>query len=80
MIYCTDKDIDKLIRQLVREGWTFRWGGKHGRLIAPNGEALTVSASPSDYRSFNCFRRQVEKIKRRMMVGTVKEGTSLCNC
>ena len=62
MKYCTNKDIDKLVKRLVREGWYFRRGAKHGRLITPTGtQALTVACSSSDCRSFNNFRGDVRR-------------------
>jgi len=62
MRYCSNKDIDKLIRQLVREGWNYRRGTKHGRLITPDGmRKLTVSKSPSDIRSFQSVQRDIKR-------------------
>jgi predicted RNA binding protein YcfA (HicA-like mRNA interferase family) len=63
MKYCSNKDIDQLIRQLIRQGWSFRRGGKHGRIIHPDGrQTLTVANSPSDYRSLRNFQRDLRRI------------------
>jgi len=60
MKYCADKDIDCLVRSLVRQGWTFYWGSKHGRLRHPLGTpVLTVPKSPSDKRAVLNFSRDV---------------------
>lgn len=62
MKYCSSKEIDQLIRKLVRQGWSFRRGGKHGRLTDPGGRlTLTVAKSPSDYRSLDNFRRDLRR-------------------
>lgn len=62
MKYCTDKDIDKLIRRLIRQGWRFYRGSKHGRLRHPQGgPTLTVPSSPGEYRSLQNFRRDLRK-------------------
>ncbi|MGY2313150.1 type II toxin-antitoxin system HicA family toxin [Pseudomonas sp. SDO5522_S412] len=62
MRYCSNKEIDQLIRKLVRQGWSFRRGGKHGRLTHPGGRStLTVAKSPSDCRSLDNFRRDLRK-------------------
>jgi hypothetical protein len=62
MKYCSNKDIDQLIRQLIHYGWHFQNGRKHGRLTSPDGRrALTVSRSPSDCRSLYNFRRDLQK-------------------
>lgn len=62
MKYSTNKDIDQLIRQLIRQRWVFQNGGKHGRLTSPDGLlTLTVSRSPSDSRCLYNLRRDLRK-------------------
>lgn len=63
MKYCSNKDINQVICDLIRQGWSFRRGGKHGRLTHPDGQrTLTVAKSPSDHRSIHNFRRDLRKI------------------
>lgn len=65
MKYCSAKDINTLVRQLVLSGWTFRWRGKHGRLSAPAGKpTLTVPGSPSDRRALLNFRQDIRHAQR----------------
>lgn len=60
MKYCASKDINRLVKGLIRQGWCFRRGGKHGRLSSPDGRAkLSVPSTPSDHRAFLNFRRDV---------------------
>lgn len=60
MKYCANKEINQLIKDLVRHGWHFRRGSKHGRLSSPDGQAqLSVPSTPSDRRAFLNFRRDV---------------------
>lgn len=60
MKYSTNKEIDQIIRQLLRDGWKFRHGSKHGRLTHPRGwPTMTVAKSPSDHRSLRNFRRDL---------------------
>jgi len=62
MKYSSNKDLDNLIRQLLRQGWRFNKGNKHGRLTHPNGwPTLTIAKSPSDYRSLLNFRRDLRR-------------------
>jgi hypothetical protein len=62
MKYCACKEIDQLVNSLVRDGWVYRRGGKHGRLVTPNAhETLSVPRTPSDYRAFLNFRRDVRQ-------------------
>lgn len=63
MKYCACKEIDQLVKGLIRQGWSYRRGGKHGRLSSPNGRAtLSVPRTPSDHRAFLNFRRDVRQV------------------
>lgn len=60
MRYSKSKEFDQLVRQLVREGWRYWRGKRHGRLVPPKGyPVLTVAGSPSDWRALENFRHQV---------------------
>ncbi|HBO52384.1 MAG TPA: hypothetical protein DD471_10410 [Planctomycetes bacterium] len=57
--------MNALIRKLVRQGWRFHRGGKHGKLTHPGGRpTVTVAKSPSDFRSLENFRRDLRKANR----------------
>jgi hypothetical protein len=63
MKYSNQKDIDQLVRKLVRQGWHFWRGKKHGRLKAPfSKNSLTVPGTPSDCHAFDNFSRDVLRI------------------
>ena len=52
MKYSSDKDVNKYAKQLVREGWGFKRGKKHGKLIAPGRRGIVVlPTSPSSKRA-----------------------------
>lgn len=71
MKYSSQKDIDQLVRSLVRKGWLYWRGRKHGRLQAPFGmTTLTVPVSPSDTHAFQNFRRDVERLLQSGMRST----------
>ena len=59
MRYSADKDISMEVHALIRKGWHFSWGGKHGKLVSPAGRMFTVPTSPSDHRSLHNFRRDI---------------------
>lgn len=66
MKYCACREIDALVRAMVREGWTFRRGGKHGRLREPSGRfVLTVPGSPGDRRAAENFRHDLRRAAKR---------------
>lgn len=52
MKYSSDKDVNKYAKQLVQEGWGFKRGKKHGKLIAPGRRGIVVvPTSPSSKRA-----------------------------
>jgi hypothetical protein len=52
MKYSSDKDVKKFAQKLVREGWGFKRGKKHGKLIAPGRRGIVVlPTSPSSKRA-----------------------------
>lgn len=58
--YSQSKEIHVLVKELVHNGWAFKRGGKHGRLLPPNGQPpLTVPGSPSDRRAILNFQRDI---------------------
>jgi hypothetical protein len=61
----SNKDIQKIVRQLVGEGWSTEWVGKHAKLYTPDRTCwITVSCSPSDRNAANQFKRQVRKLQK----------------
>lgn len=65
MKYSSCKELNVLIRQLVREGWSYSQGRKHGKLSPPVGDdRITVPGSPSDWRAVMNFRRDVREARR----------------
>ena len=63
MKYTNDKDFNRAIRDLVREGWTFEKGGKHSKLRSPSGSEIAVPGSPSDWRALKNFQAFVKQVK-----------------
>jgi|AntDeeMinimDraft_4_1070355.scaffolds.fasta_scaffold00675_11 hypothetical protein len=52
MKYSSDKDVHKFARNLVKHGWEFKRGKKHGKLIAPGRRGVVViPTSPSTNRA-----------------------------
>ncbi len=61
--YCKCSKIDRHVRDLVRKGWTYWHGSKHGRLRHPSGRpTVTVPCTPSDEkRGAHNFMRDVKR-------------------
>lgn len=79
MKYCSNKEIDQLIHQLVRSGWRFYRGRKHGRLTHPSGRpTLTVASTPSDFRSLQNFRRDLRNAESAREVASPPQSSRQC--
>ena len=65
MKYCSDKQIDELVKKLAKEaGWQVsRTKGGHTQLKPPVGEIIVVACTPSDWRA---KRNTLARIKRNM--------------
>ncbi len=62
MTYCSDKDVNKLIRGLVKQGWVFTRGKKHGKLTAETIiEPIIISSSPSDKRYLTIVKQLIKR-------------------
>ena len=51
MHYSKNKDIAKIVRMHLRNGWRLHQGKKHGKLVAPNGRWVVVPSTPGDRRA-----------------------------
>ncbi len=66
MKFSSDKDINLYTKHLVRDGWKFKRGKKHGKLFAPRSQGMVVIPStPSKRRSLQEMVSTVSRIKRR---------------
>lgn len=66
MKYSSQKDINKAIKLLVQEGWSFRHGSKHGKLRTPSGNNIvTVPVTPSVRNAFKHFCGNVKRAASR---------------
>lgn len=77
MKYSSHKDIDKAVRDLVRKGWLFRRGSKHGKLRSPSGhEVITVAVTPGCRNAVQIFQGHVKRATERMLLSTSGEDTT----
>jgi len=61
MRYCHDKEINRLVSVLVRDGWNFT-RGRHGKLRKPDGSGfVTIPNTPSDHRALLNLRRDIRR-------------------
>lgn len=61
MRYSNNKDIDRVVRSLLRQGWEYCRRHKHGKLLGPSGEHITVPGTPSDGRAVSNFRADIRR-------------------
>jgi hypothetical protein len=61
--YSSNKDINKLVRQKIQQGWFWEKNGKHGKLHVPDGPAyISVPCSPSDHRASRNFAKDLARL------------------
>lgn len=59
----TNKDMAKVVANLQRQGWTIKKGGKHDKLVSPDGRSsIPISRTPSDHRSAANLAHQAQRI------------------
>jgi hypothetical protein len=64
MTFSSDKDINLFVKNLVRGGWRFKRGKKHGKLLAPGTEGMVVVPStPSKSRALQEMESLVRRIE-----------------
>lgn len=64
MHYSNNKDINQLIKGMVRTGWRFEQG-RHGKLHHPAGVGyITFAKTPSDRRCLLNLRRDIRRLER----------------
>lgn len=62
--YSTDKNIDSLVRDLLKENWQPTKRKRHWQVVSPKGKALTIPLTPSDGRAFMNFRSDIKRVKQ----------------
>lgn len=66
-VYSSDKDLNKLVKELLAEGWTFSKGNGHGKIKTPCGRrVVSVSSSPSSHRVIKAMRTNIARIKKEL--------------
>lgn len=63
--YTQCKDMNRVVSDLVKKGWTFT-PGTHGRITHPNGSYLTFSMTPSDKYAYRQLERDVRRLLKRL--------------
>lgn len=60
--FSSNKEINKLVKILLKKGWQCRSGKKHDILIAPNNRRCSIPSSPSDYRAAQNFYQDINRL------------------
>lgn len=60
--YSHCKNIDRIVRGLVREGWVYSMN-THPRVTAPSGHFVSFSMTPGDHNAHRQFERDVRRLK-----------------
>ncbi|MGI1999642.1 hypothetical protein [Shewanella frigidimarina] len=61
--FSNNKDIQNYIKNLIKlHRWQFSKGKKHNCLFSKAGKRITVPSTPSDCRSYQNFKKDIERI------------------
>ena len=61
--YSSCREINALVQRYVRQDWTYRRGGKHGKLSPPGcGRFVTIPGTPGDFRSIRNLERDIRHL------------------
>ncbi len=63
MRYSSNKDFNHHIKRLIKQGWLFRKKRKHNQIVAPCGQSVTFSKTPSDHRALKNFINDIRHAK-----------------
>ncbi len=67
--FSTDKEINSIVRKLLRSEWSYKQGRKHGRLLHSDGKrSLTISCTPSDKNAARGLLRDLKKIEAKAWI------------
>lgn len=57
-------DINKFVKEKIREGWSEEFGGKHRKIFHPKGGFVSMSVSPSCPNALNKIRKDVRRLEK----------------
>ncbi len=60
----SNKDIAKLVKQLIKQGWQVEYGKKHLKIVHPSGRKTSIPCTPSDHRAFMNFSHDVIRLQK----------------
>lgn len=55
------REVDELVAIAVLQGWSSKLGGRHYMLRGPDGQTVTVSKTPSDWRAVKNIRADLRR-------------------
>lgn len=68
MKYSTDKDLDKYLQEIERQGWSIEMSRKHIKIRSPyKGYLVTCSITPSCPYAHKKVKADVERMLRKEM-------------
>jgi len=76
MQYTNNKDLNKLIHELVLQGWVFKRGRRHNRLMPPGHTYpfVLLPSTPSCGRVLKIFNNKVKKVSLDVQLPTSKSS------
>lgn len=64
--FSKNKEINVYIRQLIKYAhWSCAQGKRHNSIFSPLGKRITVPSTPSDYRAYLNFKKNIQRTIQR---------------
>jgi predicted RNA binding protein YcfA (HicA-like mRNA interferase family) len=63
MKYSHNKDINSMVKELLKHGWVVIRKNKHVKLQSPTGKTTAVPSTPSDVRAILNFRADIKRME-----------------
>lgn len=61
MLFSRNRDVDRMVKDLLCRGWVSVKKSKHWQVQSPLGSVLTIPSTPSDGRAAMNFRCDVKR-------------------
>ncbi|WP_324005438.1 hypothetical protein RFF20_05600 [Pasteurella multocida] len=62
--FSKESKINNFVTQKIKQGWSWRKGKKHHILISPKNRKISIPSTPSDYRAYLNFIKDVKLLEK----------------
>ncbi|EEV24662.1 hypothetical protein AM202_00510 [Actinobacillus minor 202] len=74
--FSKDKNINNFVVKKIKLGWKWKKGKKHHMLISPQNYKIPIPSTPSDYRAYLNFIKDIRLLENKTSIILNKYKTS----